>query len=331
MPIIEKVLGITPGDDPWAMLAQAHTTLSGEPTSRLDVQLEYSRLADLNPKMANRDDMERATALCGVREIIDHRYPVGNRVVSHYLTPLSIWATYDHLMSRWGDRAQGSARALLIGAASALSARAFQVLAQDIYGADQAYVVDVQAGKDKRTHGLFAYANGLELPFRDGAMDFVQTSSLIHQLVDVRSPSRRPRELITALFSEIWRVLAPNGQLVMNENLVGMPDDVEDVSDEQIHRKRERGARAVGAAMAQAGFADIHIEREILPASTDYLFRPDGDWRRDRCLYTLLTMNIYGRKPKRTAYEAPAMPGWRRVIALGSTAAYTSPETKADR
>lgn len=65
----------------------------------------------------------------------------------------------------------------------------------------------MQIAKDKRPSALFAAANGLNLPFRDGAFDAVMSVAVLHHLPDVRSRRR--------FVAEAVRVVRPGGKVFM--------------------------------------------------------------------------------------------------------------------
>lgn len=209
--VAQEVLGITDPSNPVQSYAQAYETLTGEhfvlfdPVRRLlfsGNSIPQAAVADLS-----KEDQERFhTGLDLSKLIIQKEIPHSNTLFN--------WLSHQRIMRTNGNKADGSANALLIGAADAISARSFVSFARSEYGAGNTYIVDPVGGRDKTRHGWFVQGSGLEMPIQSASIDFVHTNQLLHQLIDPSSPSRPFRQKLLMLASEIGRVLAPGGAVV---------------------------------------------------------------------------------------------------------------------
>lgn len=247
--LAKRVLGITDPSNHDLAWAEAYETLVGRPYQDGDLEQLPSEIAvdeqapDERAGSLSRTQMERHQAMAEIESIVEEgRVASVNSLVDW---PIYKWAMYEH-----GTEAKGPAKALMIGALTALSARAFVCLANDVYGADTAIVVDPEYGEDKLKHGLFVCASGLELPFKDNSIDFVHTNQLLHMLVDPLARRTSRSDMIRQLSREIARVLAPGGQLFMKEIVPDYRDLWVEEKGDYDGRRAERQRQAVTASIA---------------------------------------------------------------------------------
>lgn len=202
-------------------------------------------------------------------------------------------------MNRYGEKATGSANALMIGALTSLSARSFVCLAEDVYGADKAFIVDPEIDRDKIRHGLFVQASGLQLPFPSESMDFVHTNRLLYALQDPSSRSRPRRQQIRMVGSEIARVLKPGGQVLMQETIL----------DKNLYPTREQAKRAgdqLGTSfcgvLQQEGVQFTHYETARNVSDIEFLFDKDRDFGKYPSEDNQIATMIYARKRPKTVF-----------------------------
>lgn len=278
--ISERVLGITdPTNHPLA-IEQACLTLTGEPLESAMQLMHYP------------DSIFRMQAL---RHVVDAVVTRDVRSADSFVD----WPDYQRTMDQHGEKADGSASALMVGALTSLSARSFVCLAEDVYGADKAFIIDPEVDRDKIRHGLFVQASGLQLPFPSESMDFVHTNRLLYKLEDPMSPSRPLWQRIRMLGAEVARVLAPGGQALMQETIL----------NHNQHKTREQSARAgnkLGAdfcrILRQHGveLARHEIARHIPDIS--FLFDRDRDFNKYPSEENPLATMIYARKRPRSMF-----------------------------
>lgn len=209
------------------------------------------------------------------------------------------WPHYQRMMTHYGERANRGASALMIGSLTPLSSRSFVCLAQTEYGvhADKTFIVDPRASRYKARHGNFVFGSGLALPFASGSIDFMHTNHLLHALVDLSSKSRPRTQSIFRLFSEIGRVLAPGGQLLMKELAL---DYRQLTSDEEAIQAIETLEAFIVKALKKFGLQDIHTERSpLISKDYDFLFSPNRDFTK----WPVVAVDGgYARKPKRPSH-----------------------------
>jgi hypothetical protein len=292
-PIIGEVLGITDPADLQQSFAEAtHVLTDGE-----SIDWTYDNFIMLSPKeILTQHEVERRFDLGIMAELLMHEeVQVASTLVD--------WPSYHWMMERNGTKADGHATALLIGAYSALSARAFTCLAREEYGADAAIVVDPISGRDKPHHGAFLYASGMEVPLVAESVDFVHTNQLLHALTDPAAPDRSPRQNNLRLFSEIARVLAPGGQLLMKELLPGFRKDW---SPSKAMAEAQRLSSFIGSSLVRMGLHDIDVTLNHAVRETNYLFNSDPNFDELPSFANAAAIEVYARsRPERTF----ALPG----------------------
>lgn len=302
--VAERVLGIHDSRNDYHSFAQAYETLTGNPFDPHDPVINAPKDPALQGawyEKLSRTQQERSIAL---RDVLDLLRTDGTRSTS----TLTDWHHYSSMMDRYGTKADGNARALMIGAFSPLSSRSFQCLASDVYGADTAIIIDPITGAEKPQHGLFVQGDGLALPFGDGSMDFVHTNRLLHMLADPSSSSSSTWLRVRKLIVEMARVLAPGGQIFMHEILsdhenreVRTLRDVQDVAEEN-QKVRALIARALGRH--GIGYVQTGMSETIQGSKKDQLFDPTRDFSKYPKILNALVFTLYARK-KATSTARP--------------------------
>lgn len=274
------VLGIHMPENPEHAFAQAFQTLNGRPFSIVADSELFARDFDSldTTEQARRQDMEYVGLL--MRGMV-----VGANTMTN-------WPSYAQLIQKYGERANGSASALMVGALTPLSARSFAHLAQQEYGA-QPYVVDLAASDLTARHASFVRGNGLALPFKSESMDFFQTDQLLHMLHNPSDPDQPFDVMLLRLLSEAKRVLAEGGQLYMVEPCPGSSEDKTYGSEEDV---AELG-NFIQGALGYLGMSEVHVGRALyLDDIAGYLF----DGTRNPGAYGVhtdpVTLAVYARK-----------------------------------
>lgn len=293
--VAERVLGVINPEDEYRSFVQAYEILTGGPYDPYDRVLhapQEPRLQGDWYEGLSQTEKERSAA-CG--DVLDLLSTGKTRSTSTFTD----WHNYSDMMNRYGTKADGNAKALMIGALSPLSSRSFQCMASDIYGADTAIIVDPVTGADKRRHGLFVQGDGLALPFRDGSMDFVHTNRLLHMLVDRSSPSSSTLLRIRKLILEIARVLAPGGQVLMHETL---PDHRTRKTQtpyemQQAEKQNRKVCEFIARALGQHGIGHTQTGlSETILGDERHLFDPKKDFSQYPKALNILVFTVYAKK-----------------------------------
>lgn len=212
--------------------------------------------------------------------------------------PLVDWPAYSAMMQRYGQKAEGNATALLVGAYSPLSTRAFACQASTLYGANRTVAVDLNVDHNKARHVELVQGNALQLPFRSESIDFVVTNHLMHMLVDPHLPSRRPIRVIRQLVSEIARVLTPGGQLLMRERPPGIRNgQPHEVLMEKTGEFEDRITRALGGC----SLAHIKSQQGGVFVTNAYLYDSGRNFQ-EYPQGVAYALDIYARKPRHRTF-----------------------------
>jgi len=286
--VYESVIG--PYDDSPDSIRYAYNTLTGQ--SLTDGQFEaenrvlFARAMmhqGLDPRSQGLEIPEGPTdrtmgeRMALMRELFDlhfHAEPTN-------INPMFDWATYNWITEGCGKRLSGG-RALALGAQTALSARAFERMAQEIYGADEAHIIDIVSGADKKRHGIFTFGDARRLPFGDETMDVIQTSELFRHTFDPKGGRINPREAMEAVLPEAHRVLKRGGQMVLRESMQLPPFPREGDHLAEAKRRITIGHEYYTSAFARAGFDQVVVAAFVEPPTVDHLFDPDRDFRAHR-------------------------------------------------
>lgn len=292
IPVITEVLGITNPSHPVLAYNQAHMMLTGKPYNPNYYAALASKPYDIRTQLE--------------REWMSDSQTIGELVFNKTIqsaSTLADWMVYSSMMRQYGTRSDGSASALMIGSLTPLSSRSFVCLANTEYGASNTHIVDPLGGQDKVRHGKFAYGSGLALPYASGSMDFVHTNQLLHMLKDPSSPSRPAQQSMLLLFSEISRVLAPGGQLLMKEagskSITNRHARLDEILDEQerLCTFATSALTKFGIEYVRTGFAPLYKELEAL-------HDPGREFEKHKEGLNARAVAIYARKRPRV----PAVP-----------------------
>jgi SAM-dependent methyltransferase len=293
--VASEVLGITDPSRVGRSFTEAHLTLTGGPYN----PNYYDAIAAKPHEERTLTERERFLDFRTIGELV-----IENTVVS--ASTFTDWTIYNSMMRQYGTRSDGNASALMIGSLTPLSSRSFVCLADTEYGAKDVHIIDPVSGRDKLRHGKFVYGSGLALPYASGSMDFVHTNQLLHMLKDPGSPSRPEKQKMWLLFSEISRVLAPGGQLLMKEAgpkaIKASTENVQELLDEQeqLCTFAATALRRFGIDYARAGLAPVHND-------VDALRDPERNFGKYLLGINARAVNIYARK--RPHLHAQPMPG----------------------
>jgi SAM-dependent methyltransferase len=284
--VLQEVLGVTDPNAPDAMV-QAYNTLTGENLNDTQLRMEGARLARAiqQPETLSIDDDERWMALNGIAMVLQ----TGSVLLADTLT---CWLDYHNMIRKHGQKANDSARALMVGSTDALSSRSFVALAESEYGADSALVVDLQGGRDKRSHGRFIRGDGLHMPFRTNTIDFFHTNQLLYTLSDTAQPANR-RDSIRTVLAEGSRVLRPGGQLLMRETA---PDVSGHMSLTKMQTLAESFSLFLHNALSQVGFGEIQIEQATFPTNLAHLADPQRNFDDVPFNWVAGCVTVYARK-----------------------------------
>jgi SAM-dependent methyltransferase len=298
--IARLVLGVEISDDLPAALTQAHYALTGQRLSYEEFTTEAERLDVLDLAedwhSISVDDRERKVTTTILRELF-------TKDVVQYANVLLNWPLHQHMFETHVlGTAEGAVMshpesALLIGAYHALSAKTFDDMARDLYNARRTLIVDKQGAEDKLRHGTFAFADGTELPFRDSAIQIVQTNQLFGWLGEELWASDVASQQIAAqkLLAEAYRVLQPGGYLLSCETALGY--DFKDKQNPDNPRRVEVFRSWLDTSLAEAGFEATVIEPSFTIKGDEYLFDTGRNFDRNQRIELPWAVGICARKP----------------------------------
>lgn len=291
--VAERVLGITDPTNIGQSMEQAHQTLTGHPYDPSDVAVGFPPPGSEKFWLAgsrSQDFLELSTSIADIQGLLTNGTP---RAASTF----TAWSIYSDLMRQYGTRGTGRERALMIGSYSLLSSRAFVCLAQEVYKAKTPIVVDVVTGRQKPRHGVFVQGDGLALPFADESMHFVHTNQLIHMLSDGTNPWSSRKARMRKLVAEISRVMAPGGQLFMQE----LVPDSNGLDTDTAIRERDRLGGFVANALARHGIGRIRADAAKPIVRKTYLLdgRTDEAFSNYPRQLSSTGFTVYAQKPPR--------------------------------
>lgn len=276
-----EVLGITHQYRPEQTFMQGYQTLTGRPLNEAESEWILSQTP------GSRTAKELATDIKVLDEIA---YGQANSDAN----TLVEWPVYEDLMRRHGTRATWTASALMIGSLTPMSSRAFVCAARSLYGAKRAYIVDPQATPEKTRHGNFIYGDGLQLPIKDGTMDYVHTNRLLHMLSGAKSADELDEGNAERLFTEISRVMPPGGQLLMAERAPGVTQDTNPLEDTQALRKT---IEFVSKLLPALNFGYIVIESVSHYDPRRFLFDHKRKFNRSYLGESASEFSLFAQKP----------------------------------
>lgn len=298
--ISERVLGISNGQKPYESFKSAYELVMQ--TGEIDYvtfnnimdRLEMFEMfrgglpgtlmddVDANEAQSKTYTAEAALVARSIADVVSDGY-------IEYSNSLVDWPTYQKLMRQHGKKIGGVA--LMIGAISPLSVKAFDAIADDEYGADHAVVVDIEGSSAKYRQGNFLFASGLELPFADESISYVHTNRLLHMLEDPhwkdRDSNVKTREEL--LFEEIFRVLKPGGQLLMQETRPRILMDV--VGGLGMFKDQ------ITELIEMHNFADIYTGQSDYILNHQYLFDRSRDFSKYLVTLHENSVDAFARKP----------------------------------
>lgn len=270
--LAQLVLGITLDMDEQTALLVAHQTLTGDNLTPEALQTESDRLRPLDLAAdwhtIPPNDRERKIALNILAAALSKEGKMHANLLGN-------WPFHQHLFEKYVPEAERGTvgTALLVGAHHSLTARTFDVMAREVYGAKQALIIDIAAGKDLARHGTFAYGNALAMPFASGSLDIIQTNQLFNWL----SPELWKEDTATKeqnahkMLVEASRVLRPGGRIFLCEDAIDARFD-EDLSSDYNQGRVAAFYDLLSRALPKCGFVDIAIEPVFLMRDSSYIF-----------------------------------------------------------
>lgn len=125
--------------------------------------------------------------------------------------------------------------ALLIGCLTISSAQEFIGAINSVFDHNSTNVIDIQNNDLVGNLPNFQVMNGLNTSFEDKTFETIHTNFLLHQLI--KNKDQKPNDsfgrekLIEKFFKETFRLLKPNGKLILVEgNLLSILDNTRDPS-----------------------------------------------------------------------------------------------------
>lgn len=304
----EAVLGITDPADADTSLVMAYETLSGERLTIGALRAETERLRRAvppeGPQALEDDERERLLTV----QLLEHALTGSDRLRANVL---NLWPFYQHLYEAHALTRQheavplGQNNVLLLGCMTALSARAFTQLADEVYKADRSVYLDIRkGGRDKQRQGTFVQSDALHIPFRHESMHIVQTSSLFNwlggsseiatNLADKEADTRR-------VLAEMYRVLRPGGHLLLCETAIGF--DSRDGADPDTNVQRiTTFTSLLNQELAGLGFEAVTTEPAYTIPGVHYLFDRSRNFSRYASEPYTGLFGIYAHKPLRTEH-----------------------------
>ncbi len=307
--LAERVFGVK--DRSRGSLVLAHYALTGEITTPESFFAETERLINYIKDSLEGDDTENAIYKADVEKVekgvaaIIIRQIFTESKVKGYNNVLSSWPLYQQLYERFVDRKEvvdeTKNKVLLVGSATSLSSQAFKALASDVYGSDQAYIIDMSASDSKRRPNELVLGDGLHVPCQNSTMRIAQTNLLIHMLRgsgrEVATEEDQEYANMSRLFSEIFRVLQDGGHLLMRE----VPPRL-DYKDKTFTSNYNRlritvFKQALFDRLNEAGFTNIALTPVWAPKYPDYLFDPSRSFKSHSMTLHPTSVGVYAKKP----------------------------------
>lgn len=278
--IAEAVLGINAEMLPDDAFTIAYNNIMGSSFTHTQLMDELNRLEHAEFLRQN-SATDHACLLAA--------YSVGEVVFgpeTSYANTLTSWPSYQAMMEEYGKKIGGTA--LMIGAITPLSTRAFSVLAEEVYGAEQTVVIDIKGSATHNAHASFMHACGTALPFADNSMGYIHTNRLLHMLRDPVVGQKT--DLALQLFYEVGRVLSPGGQVLMEE----MPGCT---CHSPFGTKSENNFQQfITDGLTDAGIDVIATSPIVMPIGNDYLYDGERDFKSYPVTICSGT-DVFARKP----------------------------------
>jgi SAM-dependent methyltransferase len=294
------VLGVSDPHDMPGSLLTAYETLTGEALSYRQFISEAGRLENLNLNenwaTAAQNDRDRSNTVKTLRQTFEGGMQWYNN--------LRAWPLYQDMYEERTEAQQdiGSERtnsALLVGSLSSLSARAFKVLAHEVYGVNRACVIDVSAGSDKVRHATFVYGDAKKMPFGDNTMRIVQTNHIFDWLGDeawkgdIASKEARAKTLL----GEAARVLRPGGHLLLCEGAIGQEYTNGEANNSAHNRERLAVLETMlYTELPRLGFTDISVRPAYAIDDKSWVFDPTRDFTQYPTTNVTGAVGVYARR-----------------------------------
>jgi ubiquinone/menaquinone biosynthesis C-methylase UbiE len=169
---------------------------------------------------------------------------------------------------------------LLIGTLGRYSAKEFALTANKINKGSQKLVVDINPlnkhflGKTADNLKIkFDIASATDLPYPDKSIDLIMTNHLLHNLVDITSMRRGNPETIFQVLKEAFRVLKPEGEIILVEQPYGrfLYEMTKAYSDAHTISLLKEMQADISSIAARAGFKKKFFSNELRP----FTFRAD--------------------------------------------------------
>jgi SAM-dependent methyltransferase len=283
--LVDEVLGVAPEDNGAIAILKAYATLTGEELSTDEFLERYDRFTKLAEEAGEEDlDLYKLTpdvrdqlvTMTALECMFLRQQTFGNNLVDW---PLYQTLYRQHLRPSEDVPLDKSQRnALLIGSLTMLSSQAFKQISTTVYDAAP-YIIDLESSNinKEKSRGTFVYGSGLRyIPFQDETMDVVHTNQLLHMIVggEKEMTGDPDPEAMTQLLEESFRVLRPNGQLLMREVTNFDPTDRNYQLPRNQARLRKFGA-GVHRTLRSIGFGDISLTRATRHQGVDFLLDPE--------------------------------------------------------
>lgn len=214
--VFETVLGAPYETDAQLCFRRLFEAITGEVWTAEQAHAEEQRIRQL--VLANEAQPGPPMQLTDVERALSHQ------VLAQLMHDTRLWCSnffdwpmFDLILYGKGQRLAGD-NALMLGSQESVESLAFIALSKEVYGADQAFIVDEVSGDNKRKHGNFAIGSPRQIPHEDGSMDLVHVNHVMDRTNVALDFSVRT-EYLQGMMTEAARVLKPGGQLLMMEKI----------------------------------------------------------------------------------------------------------------
>jgi hypothetical protein len=279
--LASEVLGTEPEDNGMAAILKAYANLTGRELTRDEYRERFNdcqRLAkaagdeDVDMYKLDPDTRDDLVTMYALESFFETEKTFGNNLMD--------WPLYQTLYrqrvhsSEFTPLDRQQRNALLLGSLSLLSSHAFTHIATTVYNATP-FVVDLESSDMSRRKLGNAFVQGdvLHLPFQDNTMDVIQTNQLLHMLRSEKDNNSGEPDIedATQLLQEAFRVLRPDGYLLMHEVIKFDPTDRDYQLPHNQAKLRKFGA-GIHGVLRSIGFGDLSITRATRHEGVDFLF-----------------------------------------------------------
>ncbi len=278
--VYETVLDVAPPSGVMMDLRDAFEAITRQEWPDSDFAREEARLKQLHFESAIHRTRDPETISLTDRERILSRFTLTSAYfdrrdeVQHTLYD---WPMFDLILYGKGQRLAGG-NALMLGSQESVESLAFIALSREVYGADQAFIVDEVSGDDKRKHGNFAIGSAQQIPHEDGSMDLVHVNHVMDRANVVLDFSART-EYLQGMMTEAARVLKPGGQLLMVEKIPSSSGVT--VDHRNFSTAYDSVKESIYRSWESAGFGQGGMTQAQQPMSLSWLFDPGRNYLRN--------------------------------------------------